>query len=102
MNKFSFCKEATGHFKSGEGDELSVTVSVKAPDDAPVPALGRKASSHGRLTQHLLSSPPLPESGKRKNERFIQTLKMWINVILCICLTFTKEVQGKVAKSDET
>lgn len=90
------------HFKSGEGNELSLTVSVKAPDDAPVPALERKASSHGRLTQHLLSSPPLPESRKKTNERFIQTQTIWINVILYICLTFTKEVQGKVAKSDET
>lgn len=60
-----------GHFKSGEGDELSVTVSVKAPGDAPVPALVRKASSHGRLTQHLLSSLLLPESRKKTNERFI-------------------------------
>lgn len=67
MSKFVFW----GYFKSGEGDELSVTVSLKASDDALLPALGRKASSHDRLTQHLLSSPLLPESRRRKNEGFI-------------------------------
>lgn len=67
MSKFAF----RGYFKSGECDELSVTVSLKAPDDALVPALGRKASSHDRLTQHFLSSPLLPENRRRKNKGFI-------------------------------
>lgn len=48
------------HVKSGEGDGLCVFVFVKAPADAPAPVLERRASSHDPLTQHLLSSPPLP------------------------------------------
>lgn len=54
------------HVKSGEGDGLCVFVFAKAPADAPAPVLERRASSHDPLTQHLLSSPPLPDSRKRE------------------------------------
>lgn len=42
--------------------------TVKGPADVPAPALEDKASSNAQLTQHLLSSPPLPETRKRECE----------------------------------